>query len=146
MECPPELSRKTEKTHEIMNLNDHIFWKVKGTASKVTYKLFMKYCDPVSVDMHDISKEFVSYFKGQYQLAFYKSHLRQFLSAKTHFIGDVALKSSVQLLSACTKMEQMMDELKPYAEQVLFEHLVPMTLVTQKEVTAFNEEPEAFIQ
>jgi len=50
MPCPPELVNVTEDTEEINQRNKTIFWKIKGITAKATYRMFMKYGEPSTVN------------------------------------------------------------------------------------------------
>lgn len=46
MEVPANLSGATHETEEIIRRDKHIFWKIKGICSKLTYRMFVKYGNP----------------------------------------------------------------------------------------------------
>jgi hypothetical protein len=50
MECPANLSDKTEDFDEINKREKNIFWKLKGITAKLTYRIFVKYGNPSIVE------------------------------------------------------------------------------------------------
>jgi hypothetical protein len=48
--CPPELDSFVEDSEVIEERDKHILWKIKGIASKTTYRLFSKFGNPTYVD------------------------------------------------------------------------------------------------
>ena len=62
MKIPDSLESKCEETNEIETRNTNIYWKLKKIASKITYRMFVKYGNPKHVDDNDkaFSKEFIN--------------------------------------------------------------------------------------
>jgi hypothetical protein len=58
MPCPQPLSSTTEDSQMIVQMNKHIFWKVKGVAAKIAYRMFVKYGDPSIVENKQRIKDF----------------------------------------------------------------------------------------
>lgn len=75
METPPELAGPTELTEEIRRRDKHIFWKIKGITSKITYRVFVKYGDPVIVENKPSIKSFATNFTEKYTFPLFESHL-----------------------------------------------------------------------
>ena len=46
MKAPAEQCTKIDNTEEIQRRDKTIFWKIKGIASKLTYRIFLKYGNP----------------------------------------------------------------------------------------------------
>ena len=47
---PPELESPTEDPEVIEERDKHLIWKVRGIATKTTYRLFSKFGNPTYVD------------------------------------------------------------------------------------------------
>ena len=75
MECPPALEISTEDTEEIHRRNKTIFWKIKGITAKITYRIFVKYGDPVIVENKTHIKSFANNFSMKYTFPLFESHL-----------------------------------------------------------------------
>lgn len=50
MPCPAELCAHTTVTEQLQEKDKHVFWKIKGIAAKITYRIFIKYSNPVIVE------------------------------------------------------------------------------------------------
>jgi hypothetical protein len=65
---------------------------------------------------------------------------------KTHFVGSKALNFAVKYVSASTKLENTMNMIKPFVENILYEIIIPIMKVTHKDVTLFKEDPIEYIR
>jgi len=147
MPCPPELSSVTESTDEITRRNKEIFWKIKGITAKTTYRMFMKYGDPSTVDQKsDVTKAFGNYFMLNYSIPLLESHLPILLSRKTNFVGSKALNYAIKFISISIKRTNTMEKLKPYVENLLYDTVIPIMYITEKDVETFTSDPVEFIR
>lgn len=82
MPCPKDLAEPTLDTNEIQRRDKSIFWKIKGIAAKITYRLFIKYGNPVIVEDKPIYKAFSKKFLNEFSLTLLESHLSILLQKK----------------------------------------------------------------
>ena len=62
MPCPKGLQDPTSDTNVIQSRDKSIYWKIKGIAAKITYRLFIKYGNPKIVENNDVVLEFSKKF------------------------------------------------------------------------------------
>ena len=104
MPCPDELGTPTEDTEETSRRNKEIFWKIKGITAKATYRMFMKYGEPSTVDQRSaLTKTFSNSFMLKYSIPLLESHLPILLSRKEKFVGSKALNYAIKFVSISTK-------------------------------------------
>lgn len=141
---PDNLESFIEEMEEIEKRDSHIIWKIKGIATKTTYRIFAKYGNPKFVDkkFEAFSQRFYNDFSGP----LLESHLQIVFRRKTHFVGSKTLNFAIKYLSSSTKLEKTMALLKPFAENLLYETIIPIMLVTHKDVTLYKEDPIEFIR
>ena len=65
---------------------------------------------------------------------------------KTGFVGSKTLNFNIKYVSTSIKIERTMAKLKPFMDSILYETIVPIMLVTHKDVTLFNEDPIEYIR
>ena len=141
---PADLESPVEDMTAIEQRDKHVVWKTKGMAAKASYRLFSKYGNPKFVDekFTDFSKRVMETFA----LPLLESHLQLVLRRRTHFIGSKALNFAIKFVSQSTKLPVTMKILQPFIETLLFETLVPIMLITHKDVTLFKEDPIEYIR
>ena len=108
---------------------NHIVWKTKGAAARVTEKLYHKYGNPQLL-VDETLMDFAKTFKENFALPLLESHINTVFRTKTHFVGAKALNNSISYLSQATKQANTMTEMKPFIDNLLYETIVPMMLVT----------------
>lgn len=93
---PAELESFTEDMSVIDERDKNILWKLKGIATKITYRLFSKFGNPTFVDekFMDFSKK----FKETFAIPLLESHLQQVLKRKTTFVGSKTLNFAIKYL------------------------------------------------
>ena len=62
MPCPEDLCSPTSDTSIIVSRDKSIFWKIKGIATKITYRMFIKYSNPEIVEDKELIKTFANKF------------------------------------------------------------------------------------
>lgn len=134
MPAPEDLKTSTDDNETIINRNKHIFWKIKGICSKLTYRMCVKYGNPALVEDKVLIKSFSNNFNLKYSIPLMESHLQQLLGRKTSFIGYKALSFSIKFVSLCTKQDSTMEKLKPFMENILFDTIVPIMYITQRDI------------
>lgn len=65
---------------------------------------------------------------------------------KTNFVGSKALNFSIKFISSAMKQSSTVEQLKPYLENILYEIVIPIMLVTHKDVVNFKEDPIEYIR
>jgi hypothetical protein len=89
-------------------------------------------------------------FKNSFTLelapALLDSHMQLIFRKKSHFVGSQALIYSIKFLMTSLRIPVMMNIIQPYADNLLFETIVPIILVTANDVELFRNEPIEFIR
>lgn len=68
------------------------------------------------------------------------------LSKKTGHVGSKALSFAIKFISNSTKQQGTMEKLKPFVENILYDTIIPILFVTERDVTTFNNDPVEFIR
>lgn len=76
MPTPEALKNPTNQTEEIRARDKHIFWKIKGICSKLTYRMMVKYGNPSIVEDKVHIKSFANNFDLKYTMPLMESHLQ----------------------------------------------------------------------
>jgi hypothetical protein len=103
MPCPDDLCAPTSDTAETVARDKSIFWKIKGIAAKITYRVFVKYGDPETVEDTTIIKSFSNNFSLKYSIPLLESHLQLMFQRKEKFVGSKSLSFAIKFISASTK-------------------------------------------
>jgi hypothetical protein len=146
MPIPEDMKDLTNDSEEIHRRNKSIFWKIKGITSKLTYRIMIKYGDPSIVEDKVLIKSFANNFSVKYAMPLLESHLQIVLARKNTFQGSKALSFAIKFLSNCTKREATMEKLKPFVENLLFDTIVPILYITERDVSTFNSDPIEYIR
>ena len=85
MPTPEDMKELTNNTKEINRRDKSIFWKIKGIASKLTYRITIKYGDPSIVEDKALVKSFSNNFSIKYVMPLLESHLQIVLTRKNTF-------------------------------------------------------------
>jgi hypothetical protein len=75
-----------------------------------------------------------------------ESHLQLVFKRKTHFVGSKALNFAIKFVSLCTKYPQTMEKLKPFVENLLYETIIPIMLISHKDATLYRDDPIEYIR
>lgn len=121
-----------------------IQWKIKGMAAKITYRIFSKYGNPAYAK--DEYKEFQTYFQKTFSETLLESHLTLMFARKTKFVGSKCLNFNIKFVSACVKIPQTMDKLRPFIENIMYETAIPIMMATHRDVSLFNDDPIEYIR
>ena len=146
MPCPPDLSSPTTDTDEIVRRDKSIFWKIKGIAAKITYRIFVKYGNPITVEEKVAIQTFSSNFALNFSIPLLESHLQLMFEKKDKFVGSKALSFCIKFTSSATKQENTMDKLKPFVENILYDTIIPIMFITEKDMTSFTNDPVEYIR
>ena len=146
MECPANLSAPTQDTIEIQKRDKDIFWKIKGLTAKITYRIFTKYADPTIVKNEELIKRFSNNFSLTYSTPLFESHLQLLFQRKTNFVGSKCLNFNLKFIAKCTQISNTMEKLKPYVENILYDTIIPIMFVSEKDMDQFQHDPAEFIR
>lgn len=141
---PNELESFVEDMDTIEERDRSLHWKIKGIAAKTTYRLFSKFGNPTYVD-EDFT-EFSKRIKETFAVPLLESHLQMVFKRKTHFVGSKTLNFCIKYVTQSSKLPTTMSVLKPFVEKLLFDLIIPVMLVTHKDVTLFQDDPIEFIR
>lgn len=91
---PAELESPVEDSEIIEEREKNLVWKLKGIASKMTYRLFSKFGNPNYVDekFGDFSKK----FRETFAIPLLESHLQSVFKRKTNFVGSKTLNFAIK--------------------------------------------------
>lgn len=146
MPCPENLSEPTSDTDVIVSRDKSIFWKIKGIAGKITYRVFVKYGNPATVEEKVLIQTFASNFALNFSIPLLESHLQLMFEKKDKFVGSKALSFAIKFTSAATKQDNTMDKLKPFVENILYDTIIPIMFITEKDMTTFTNDPVEYIR
>ena len=146
MPCPPELCSPTEDQFEIEKRDKSIFWKIKGITCKLTYRIFVKYGNPTIVEDKEHIVTFSNNFSLKYNIPLLESHLQLLFAKKTGFVGSKALNFAIKFISSSTKLQNTMEKLKPFVETILYDTVIPILYVTERDITKFQNDPVEYIR
>ena len=141
---PAELDNFVEDMDSIAARDKSLHWKIKGMAAKITYRLFSKYGNLKYV--HKDDEAFSNMFFNKFAETLLESHLTMMFRRKTNFVGSKTLNFVIKFVTAGTTIQQTMDKLKPFIENILYETVIPIMLVTHRDVTLFSEDPIEYIR
>ena len=141
---PSEFDSFDENMETIAKRDKSIHWKIKGIAAKCTYRLFSKYGKTTVCEKAD--KPFVQIFLSKFAEPLLESHLGLMFRRKTHFVGSKCLNFVIKYVTYASKVDKTMEVLKPFIENILYETVIPLMLVTHKDVTLFDEDPIEYIR
>lgn len=144
MKVPEELCSFNEDKDVIQARDKQIFWKIKGVAAKISYRLFSKYGNPSYVD--DEHKKFSKNFVATFANVMLDSHLRIFMERTHAFIGNKCLNFCMKYVSSATKTETTMTVLKPFIPKILYETLIPIMKQSHADVSLFEEDPTEYVR
>ena len=122
---PENFGTVIDDNEEIVKRNKEIFWKIKGVAAKASYRIFIKYNNPMKTDKPDL-KTFIESFVSTHSIPLLESHLQILLSRKTNFVGAKVLNYANKFVAAATKRENTMEKLKPFIENLLYDITIPV--------------------
>jgi hypothetical protein len=61
-------------------------------------------------------------------------------------VGSKCLNQALKFISASTKQSNTMEKLKPYVENILYDTIIPIMFVSQKDINMFNNDPVEYIR
>jgi len=106
--------------------------------------MLSKYGNPKMVD--DELIPFSKYFLTTCGIPLLESHLQLVFKRKTCFVGSKALNFAIKFVSACTKLPEAMVKLKPFVENLLYETIIPIMLITHRDATLYRDDPIEYIR
>lgn len=122
----------------------HVLWRIKGLSSQLTYRIFNFYGNPACVE--EDASTFSKYIRDNFAVQLLESHLNTIFKKKNFFVSSKSLNVAIRFVCQATKLPTTMKILKPYIENLLFEVLIPILLVTHKDVVLMKEDPIEFIR
>ena len=140
------MESQTDETDEIERREKTDWWKLKGITSKTTFRLFQKYAVTKYVK-HD--KEALQYnkdFQKAYGEKLLESHLQLVLKRKTNFVGQNTLNFALKLVKESVRIDPLKEKLQPYFETLLYEVVIPLMMMSNRDITQFNDDPIEFIR
>lgn len=122
----------------------HVQWKLKGIAGMITFKILSKYGNRTLVQDNFVA--FSDYLNSTCIIPLLESHLQVVFKRKTAFVGSKALNSAIKFVSSCTKIPLAMEKLKPFVENILYETVIPIMLITHKDATLYKDDSIEYIR
>ena len=65
---------------------------------------------------------------------------------KDKFVGSKTLSFAIKFIAASTKKANTMEKLKPYVENILYDTVIPIMFITEKDMTTFESDPVEYIR
>ena len=106
----------------------------------------MKYGNPSIVEDTTLIKSFANNFSFKYNIPLLESHLQLLFSRKQNHVGSKALNFSIKFLSASTKLENTMEKMRPFVENILYDTIVPILFITHKDLQQYENDPIEYIR
>ena len=134
---PPELESAVEDMDEISERDKSIHWKIKAISAKITYRIFSKYAQTKYLDEGTPEIAFNNHFQETYGEMLLESHLQLMFKKKTNFVGSKTLNFVIKFITSSCKIERTMNKLKPFMENILYECVIPIMLISHRDMTLF---------
>jgi lysyl-tRNA synthetase class I len=113
-------------------------------VAKLTYRLFSKFGNPkTSGENH---KEFSKRFQATFAETLLESHLKILFDRHTKFVGSKCLNFVIKFVSQATKIKCTMARLKPFMENILYQTVIPIMMVSERDIQLFSEDPIEYIR
>lgn len=141
---PPQLESPVDDTETIEEREKSYIWKIKGMAHKITYRLFSKFGNPSYVD--EKFANFSQRFKETFAIPMLESHLQSLIKKKSNFVGSKAINFAIKYVQQSIKLPITMTVLYPYIENILFDIIIPVMFITNKDVELFREDQIEYIR
>ena len=146
-QIPFELESQLDDNLQTSELRDkNIHWKLKGIASKFTFRLFSKYGTTKNRAPSDFHQAFCANFVETLVPTLLDSHLQLVFRKKTNFVGSIALSYAIQFLEHASRVPLTMSIMEPYIENILYETTIPVIMVTGLDAFLFIEDPVEFVR
>ncbi len=65
---------------------------------------------------------------------------------QTQFVGSKCLNFVIKYVSAATKIKTTMTRLLPFIENILYQTVIPIMMVTERDISLFQEDPIEYIR
>ena len=65
---------------------------------------------------------------------------------KQSFVGSKCLNFNIKTVTCCIKIPRTLEVLKPYIENIMYETVIPIMMVSQKDQNLFYDDPVEFIR
>ena len=123
---------------DIAGRDKSIQWKIKGISAKITYRIFSKYASTRYLSEGSPEMEFNNKFQQKYSEMLLESHMQIMFKKKTCFVGSKTLNFVIKFLSASCKIERTMNLIRPHIEEILYECVIPIMLVSHSDISLFS--------
>lgn len=85
-------------------------------------------------------------FKETFAIPLLESHLQTLIKKKTNFVGSKAINFAIKYVQQSIKLPVTNKVLYPYIESILFEIIIPVMFIINKDVELFREDPIEYIR
>ena len=75
-----------------------------------------------------------------------ESHLKIMFDRHSKFVGSKCLNFVIKYISAATKIKSTMERLKPYVENILYQTVIPIMMVSERDIKLFQEDSIEYIR
>lgn len=89
---------------------------------------------------------FSNNFSLKYNIPLLESHLQILLSRQNSFVGSKALNYVIKFASHSTKLKNTMEKLKPFVQNILYNVVIPILYVSERDMQSFNNDPIEYIR
>lgn len=146
MPPPGKEGVKTEEYDQARNLNRTLFWKTKGRVAKTCFRMFIEYADPNKVEDKPIVRGFSTEFQQKYTIPLLESMMKILFSQPQNFVGAKCLIFTIKYIEASARMDQTLEKIKPYIDQIIYDIILPMMYITKQDNELFEEDPQEYVR
>jgi hypothetical protein len=75
-----------------------------------------------------------------------QSFLQIFYKNKSTFVGTKLINNTLKFLGCVTKNSTVMKELAPHVEIILYEHIIPVLYLSERDVQLWTDDPQEYIR
>ena len=83
--------------------------------------------------MKEELKGFHKYFQETFSQRILEVHLNLMFARKQSFIGSKCLNFNIKTVTCCIKIPRTLEVVKPYIENIMYETVIPIMMVSQKD-------------
>ena len=75
-----------------------------------------------------------------------ESHLKLVFKKKTNFVGSRTLNFNLKLIKQSIKIAGLKEKLIPFVDTILYEIVIPLLIMSNKDIQQFEEDPIEYIR
>jgi hypothetical protein len=114
-------------------------------AGRITYRTWSKYGNPDLIEGKELG-EFSKRFIEKHGINLLEAQLKNLLNVKTQFIGNKSLTWSIKFIMSSIKKEITMEKLKSFMDQIMYDTILPIVMITERDEQLYQNEPIEYIR